>query len=32
MKRPATAGRGLDGVARTSSAYYNPASELLEES
>jgi beta-lysine 5,6-aminomutase alpha subunit len=30
MKRPADAGRGLDGVARKSSAYYNPASELLE--
>ena len=31
MKRPADAGRGLDGVARKSSAYYNPASEILEE-
>ena len=31
MKRPADAGRGLDGVAKKSSAYYNPASELLEE-
>ncbi len=30
MKRPADAGRGLDGVARTSSAYYNPATEILE--
>jgi beta-lysine 5,6-aminomutase alpha subunit len=30
MKRPADAGRGLDGVAKKSSAYYNPASELLE--
>ena len=28
MKRPADAGRGLDGVARKSSAYYNPATEL----
>jgi beta-lysine 5,6-aminomutase alpha subunit len=31
MRRPADGGRGLDGVARRSSAYYNPASELLEE-
>ena len=31
MKRPADAGRGLDGVAAKSEAYYNPASELLEE-
>ena len=31
MKRPADAGRGLDGVAKKSSIYYNPASELLEE-
>jgi beta-lysine 5,6-aminomutase alpha subunit len=31
MKRPADAGRGLDGVAKHSSAYYNPASELLAE-
>ncbi|WP_165546486.1 lysine 5,6-aminomutase subunit alpha [Kribbella soli] len=31
MKRPQDAGRGLDGVARKSSAYYNPAIELLEE-
>ena len=31
MRRPADAGRGLDGVAKKSSAYYNPASELLEE-
>ena len=31
MKRPADAGRGLEGVAKKSSAYYNPASELLEE-
>jgi beta-lysine 5,6-aminomutase alpha subunit len=30
MKRPADAGRGLDGVAKKSSVYYNPASELLE--
>jgi beta-lysine 5,6-aminomutase alpha subunit len=30
MKRPADAGRGLEGVARKSTAYYNPASELLE--
>jgi beta-lysine 5,6-aminomutase alpha subunit len=31
MKRPADAGRGLEGVARKSDAYYNPASEILEE-
>jgi beta-lysine 5,6-aminomutase alpha subunit len=31
MKRPADAGRGLDGVAKQSSAYYNPVSELLAE-
>ncbi len=31
MKRPADAGRGLEGVAKKSSLYYNPASELLEE-
>jgi beta-lysine 5,6-aminomutase alpha subunit len=31
MKRPADAGRGLEGVARKSSVYYNPASEILEE-
>ncbi|MGW1340502.1 lysine 5,6-aminomutase subunit alpha [Kribbella sp. NPDC002412] len=31
MKRPSDAGRGLDGVARKSGEYYNPAIELLEE-
>jgi len=31
MKRPANAGRGLDGVAKKSDTYYNPASEILEE-
>ncbi len=31
MKRPADAGKGLDGVARKSAAYYNPASDILEE-
>jgi beta-lysine 5,6-aminomutase alpha subunit len=31
MKRPQDAGRGLDGVAKRSGAYYNPAIELLEE-
>jgi beta-lysine 5,6-aminomutase alpha subunit len=31
MRRPADAGKGLDGVARKSAAYYNPASEILEE-
>jgi beta-lysine 5,6-aminomutase alpha subunit len=30
MRRPADGGRGLDGVARRSAAYYNPATELLE--
>jgi len=31
MKRPADAGRGLDGVIRHGGGYYNPASELLDE-
>ncbi|QNE17229.1 lysine 2,3-aminomutase [Kribbella qitaiheensis] len=31
MKRPQDAGRGLEGVARRSSQYYNPAIELLED-
>ncbi len=31
MKRPADAGKGLDGVARKASSYYNPALEILEE-
>ncbi len=31
MTRPADAGRGLEGVVRKSSAYVNPASDLLEE-
>ena len=31
MKRPADAGRGLDGVAKKSSVYYNPATEILED-
>jgi len=30
MKRPASGGRGLDGVARQVEGYFNPASELLE--
>ena len=30
MRRPADAGRGLDGVARKASDYFNPASEILE--
>lgn len=29
MRRPADGGRGLDGVARKASGYYNPATELL---
>ncbi|KQX66514.1 lysine 5,6-aminomutase subunit alpha [Angustibacter sp. Root456] len=31
MKRPADAGKGLDGVAQRADGYYNPASDLLEE-
>jgi beta-lysine 5,6-aminomutase alpha subunit len=31
MKRPATGGKGLDGVARHEDDYYNPATELLEK-
>jgi len=31
MRRPADAGRGLDGVAAKASGYYNPATEILEE-
>ena len=31
MKRPADAGRGLDGVVRKVDGYVNPATELLEE-
>jgi beta-lysine 5,6-aminomutase alpha subunit len=30
MKRPPTGGKGLDGVARRSKAYYNPVTEILE--
>jgi beta-lysine 5,6-aminomutase alpha subunit len=30
MKRPADAGRGLDGVARRAPEYFNPATEILE--
>ncbi len=30
MKRPADAGRGLEGVAELAPAYYNPARDLLE--
>src|SRR3954452_7002075 len=30
MKRPADAGRGLDGVARKAAGYFNPATEILE--
>jgi beta-lysine 5,6-aminomutase alpha subunit len=30
MRRPADGGKGLDGVARKASDYFNPASELLE--
>ena len=30
MKRPADAGRGLDGVAETAPGYCNPARELLD--
>jgi beta-lysine 5,6-aminomutase alpha subunit len=31
MKRPPDAGRGLDGVVAHADGYYNPATELLEE-
>jgi beta-lysine 5,6-aminomutase alpha subunit len=31
MKRPADAGKGLDGVVRKESGYLNPATDLLEE-
>jgi len=31
MRRPADAGRGLDGVVRQGNGYYNPASEILAE-
>ncbi|MGH3471420.1 MAG: lysine 5,6-aminomutase subunit alpha [Nocardioidaceae bacterium] len=31
MKRPPDAGKGLEGVARKSRDYYNPAVEILEE-
>ena len=30
MRRPADAGRGLDGVAKKAPGYFNPASEILE--
>jgi beta-lysine 5,6-aminomutase alpha subunit len=30
MRRPADAGRGLEGVARKADDYFNPATELLE--
>jgi beta-lysine 5,6-aminomutase alpha subunit len=30
MRRPATGGRGLDGVAKHEPDYYNPATDLLE--
>lgn len=30
MKRPSDAGRGLEGVAKKASGYYNPASEILD--
>jgi beta-lysine 5,6-aminomutase alpha subunit len=30
MKRPADAGRGLDGVARKAGDYHNPATEILD--
>ena len=31
MKRPADAGRGLEGVAQKARDYYNPATDLLDE-
>jgi beta-lysine 5,6-aminomutase alpha subunit len=30
MRRPPDAGRGLEGVAKKSSVYYNPTNEILE--
>jgi beta-lysine 5,6-aminomutase alpha subunit len=30
MKRPATGGRGLEGVAEHEPDYYNPATDLLD--
>jgi beta-lysine 5,6-aminomutase alpha subunit len=30
MKRPATAGKGYDGVVRHAPGYLNPATEILE--
>ena len=30
MKRPADAGRGLEGVATKADGYFNPATEILE--
>jgi len=30
MKRPATGGKGLDGVAKHEPDYYNPASDVLD--
>src|SRR5262249_9847710 len=30
MKRPATGGKGLDGVAKHEPGYFNPATEILE--
>ncbi|HZJ06904.1 MAG TPA: lysine 5,6-aminomutase subunit alpha [Nocardioidaceae bacterium] len=32
MKRPADAGRGLEGVAKKAPGYYNPASDILDRS
>jgi beta-lysine 5,6-aminomutase alpha subunit len=31
MKRPADAGKGLEGVAKKARDYYNPATSILEE-
>ena len=31
LKRPADAGKGLEGVARRAPGYVNPAIDLLEE-
>jgi beta-lysine 5,6-aminomutase alpha subunit len=30
MRRPADAGKGLEGVVRKADTYYNPVTELLE--
>ena len=31
MKRPADRGKGLDGVAKQQTGYFNPATDILEQ-